>query len=227
MVHASDPLAGEGRWAYRIELMRKQVRELFGKSPNSLDRFALASQICQAEAKKYFVEMTRLGKWRRTGVLWWNVVDGWPQFSDAVVDYYLGKKLAYHYLRRVQQPVCIMIGELADWHHRVVLGNDSRVDVSGRYSIRNAEDGAEILAGEFFGPANENVELGRVPGSHAEHELYLIEWQSNPARGGSAAAIGANHYLAGFPPIDLARYERWLGSIAALSPEFDAEAVAR
>ena len=227
MVHASDPLAGEGRWAYRIELMRKQVRELFGESPTSLDRFALASQICQAEAKKFFVEMTRLGKWRRTGVLWWNVVDGWPQFSDAVVDYYLGKKLAYHYLRRVQQPVCVMIGELADWHHRVVLGNDSRVDVRGRYSIRNAEDGAVVLAGEFFGPANENVELGRVPGSHAEHELYLIEWQSNPARGGSTTTVGGNHYLAGFPPIDLARYERWLCSIAELSPEFDAEAVAR
>ena len=91
--------------------MADQIKELFGIEPDNLEDFALASQISQAEAKKFFVEMVRVKKWRRTGVLWWNVIDCWPQFSDAIVDYYFGRKLAYHYLKRVQQPVCLMVTE--------------------------------------------------------------------------------------------------------------------
>ena len=49
LVHASDPLAGDGPWAYRVELMRSQVREVFGVAPDDLHQFAVASQICQAE----------------------------------------------------------------------------------------------------------------------------------------------------------------------------------
>jgi beta-mannosidase len=51
----------------------------------------LASQISQAEADKFFIELSRMRKWQRTGILWWNLRDGWPIISDAVVDYY-GRK---------------------------------------------------------------------------------------------------------------------------------------
>ena len=27
----------------------------------------------------------------RTGLIWWNLIDRWPQFSDAIVDYYMEK----------------------------------------------------------------------------------------------------------------------------------------
>ena len=40
----------------RIKLMANQVRELFGEIPGDLETFALASQITQAEAKKFFIE---------------------------------------------------------------------------------------------------------------------------------------------------------------------------
>ena len=63
------------------------MSKLFGAVPDDLETFALASQITQAEAKKFFIESTRLRKWRTSGILWWNVIDGWPQFSDAIVDY--------------------------------------------------------------------------------------------------------------------------------------------
>ena len=43
--------------------------------------------------------------------LWWNLLDGWPQVSDAVVDHYFCKKLAYNYIKRSQQPVCLMFDE--------------------------------------------------------------------------------------------------------------------
>ena len=73
-----------------------------------LEQLAMLSQISQAEAKKFFIEQTRLKKWRRTGIIWWNMLDCWPQISDAVVDYYFHKKLAFYYIGRVQQPVCMV-----------------------------------------------------------------------------------------------------------------------
>ncbi len=49
-----------------------------------------------------------------------------PQFSDAIVDYYFAKKLAYHYLRRLRQPITVIIrGRASTSTCRVVVSNDS------------------------------------------------------------------------------------------------------
>jgi beta-mannosidase len=199
--------------------MADQVRELFGVSPDRLEEFALASQVSQAEAKKFFVEMIRLGKWRRAGVIWWNLMDGWPQFSDAVVDYYFQKKLAYHYLRRAQQPVCLMISEPEAWTARVIAGNDSRRAASGTFEVRDASTGERLLGGAFGVDAGENRELGVVRVSRGEQRLLLLEWQME------AGAFG-NHSLLGSPPFSLDRYRSWLPAIARLEPRFDPSGVA-
>ena len=95
--------------------MVDQVRDMFGTECESLEQLAMLSQISQAEAKKFFIEQTRLKKWRRTGIIWWNMLDCWPQISDAVVDYYFHKKLAFYYIGRVQQPVCMVCAEPENW----------------------------------------------------------------------------------------------------------------
>ncbi|PIX46176.1 MAG: hypothetical protein COZ57_13300 [Armatimonadetes bacterium CG_4_8_14_3_um_filter_66_20] len=209
-----------GPYQYRVKLMADQIYELFGVAPDNLADFALASQISQAEAKKFFVEITRLRKWRRTGVLWWNVLDCWPQFSEAIVDYYYGKKLAYHYLRRVQQPVCLMIDEPESWHCRVVAGNDSRQPAEGRFRIWDADSGETLLEGEFRTQANENQELGRLRLSHGDQRLFLLEWEV-------AGRTFGNHYLLGTPPVSLARYRAWLEAIASLPDGFEAASIAK
>lgn len=81
-----------GPYSYRIRLAYSQVETLFGKAESDLADFVKESQISQAEAKKYFIERFRIGKWRRTGILWWNLVDGWAQVSDAIVDWSLHQK---------------------------------------------------------------------------------------------------------------------------------------
>ncbi|MBQ7372980.1 MAG: glycoside hydrolase family 2, partial [Clostridia bacterium] len=86
MVHQTVPGGGWVSEWNRIKLMAYQVRELFGFIPDNLEDFSVCSQISQAEALKFFVEFTRLNKWQKSGILWWNLLDCWPQFSDAVVD---------------------------------------------------------------------------------------------------------------------------------------------
>ena len=99
--HDTDYLPHGERGYNRNRLMADQVKILFGREPEDLETFSRLSQIVQAEAKKFFVERTRIKKWRRTGIIWWNMLDGWPQISDAVVDYYFVKKRAFDYIRRV------------------------------------------------------------------------------------------------------------------------------
>jgi len=211
--HAVDHWRTRRREYDRNELMVKQVREFFGAEPATLREFAMASQIVQAEALKFFIEHSRLRWPVCSGILWWNLLDCWPQLSDAVVDYYFGKKLAYYYIRRAQQPLCLMIGEAIGWEAPVVVGNVGPRERRGSYRIRDAASGTEVLAGAFVAAPNANTALGRIPYSHGEQAVLLLEWTSDEGH-------GCGHYLAGSPPFDLARYrDSWLPALAALSPE--------
>ncbi len=217
-LHSTDPMVGISGIRYRIQLMADQLLEVFGAIPEDLDTFALASQIVQAEAKKFFVELFRQRKWRTSGVLWWNMIDGWPQFSDAVVDYYFGRKLAYHYLKRVHAPVCVIVGEPESWYSRVTGCNDSREPARGRFRIWDADSGQTALEGVLDLPANANAALGQIRAPRGVQKLFLIEWEADGIR-------GVNHYLLGTPPFDLDRYRRWLPALAALDGSFDAARV--
>jgi beta-mannosidase len=204
----------------RIQLMANQIKELFGTIPTDLETFALASQITQAEAVKFFLESTRSRKWQTSGILWWNLLDGWPQFSDAVVDYYFTKKLAYQYIWRVQRPVIILLGEAgAGQTLPVIVSNDSRRPSDVHYFIRDADSGEEIIQGEFTAPANQNWQVGRIHVLTGDQRLFLINWEI----GGESYG---NHYLSGTPPVSLERYRAWLPQIAALPHPFDAGSVA-
>ncbi|MDX9979207.1 MAG: glycoside hydrolase family 2 [Lentisphaeria bacterium] len=214
LLHSTDPMPGVSNITYRIELMHKQVLEVFGEIPDTLEEFAFASQIIQGEAKKFFLEIFRQHKWRKSGVLWWNMVDGWPQISDAIVDYYFGKKLAYHYLKRVHGQLAVIVREPGAWNASVVVSNDSRQARQGTYRIWDADTDETVLAGEFRVPANENAELGTIRTPCSAQRLFLIEWESDGRK-------GCSHYLLGTPPFSLADYRRRLPKIAALDHSFD------
>lgn len=220
ITHCTSPGKSGEAFNYRVKLMADQIRELFGLDPDNLEDFAVASQISQAEAVKFFIETARLKKWSRTGIIWWNVIDGWPQFSDAIVDYYFGKKLAYYYIKRVQAAHCIMVDEPSNWHVRVVAGNDSNRDWVGQYRMWDADTGETLLKGDLNVKANANKTLGQVRISRSDRRLFLIEWTSGSEKMG-------NHYLLGQPPIEFAAYKHWLEKIAALPHGFDASSVGK
>jgi beta-mannosidase len=221
LLHATDPVGGtDSMYRFRLKLMADQIGELFGSIPDDMDDFIIASQISQAEAVKYFVERVRLHKWRTTGVLWWNLLDGWPQFSDAVVDYYRNRKLAYWYIRRVQQPVCLMADEPEDWMVRIKAGNDSNAPASGGYRVRLADSGETLLEGRYEVEANGLRELGAIRTPRSMQGLLLIEWDNDGRSYG-------NHYLVGTPGFSFDKYKGWLKAIAALPDGFDATVVGR
>jgi beta-mannosidase len=209
-LHSTSPIPGVRIYDGRVELMANQVRELFGQVPDDLERFVAASQISQAEALKFFIELFRTHKWRRTGILWWNLLDGWPQFSDAIVDYYGTKKLAYSFVKRAQQPVLVALREPVNWKQEIVACNHTRRTVELRFAVRDV-DTNEILAEDVGIVAADAVtELGSLPYSHGRHRFYELRWTCGGGKGQS-------HYLAGNPPFDLDQYLDWLGR-AGLQP---------
>ncbi len=186
----------------RNDLMINQIKCVFTKVPTDLDRFILASQIIQAEAKKYFIEFWRMNKFDRTGILWWNLRDGWPVISDAIVDYYYRKKLAYHYIKRVQTDVCVMVGDAQADGHPVVIVNDTLEEAEGRFTIKDA-DTEEILYKKVF-RVRKNGKLleGYLPET-TRTRLWLIEWET-------AGKKYRNHYFAYQPHVALDVYLKWL-----------------
>ncbi len=186
----------------RNDLMTNQIKCVFTEVPTDLDRFISASQIIQAEAKKFFIEYWRMHKGERNGILWWNLRDGWPVLSDAVVDYYYRKKLAYHYIKRVQTDVCVMVGDAGESGHPVVVVNDTRQAVDGHFSIRDADTGMILRSGSFRVDENGTAREGFLPPTEAP-ALWLIEWQVGPEK-------FRNHYFAFRPGVELDLYLKWL-----------------
>jgi beta-mannosidase len=189
--------------------MASQVGILFGQVPDHLDDFVFASQVSQAEALKFFIERFRIAKGRRSGILWWNLRDGWPQISDAVVDYYGARKLAYAVIKRVQQDVCVMLDEPVGGKQAVVIVNDTLAPVSAQVKVSCA--GRELLSATVEVPANDRRDLGAVPASGTA-AWYEIEWTAN-------GTAGRNHYLAGPRPFDLPACRAWYAAAGiACSP---------
>ena len=206
------------RDANRNNLMLNQVRILFGEVPTDLDDFIFASQSMQGEAVKYFIELFRGGKFdTRTGILWWNIRDGWPIISDAVTDWYFRPKRAYQYIRNAQADVCAMILDAPGAHgqegagtqegaaHPLVAVNDTREAVSGQVTVRDAASGRVVWKGSFRIPANGRAELARLTAGSPQG-VWLISCTVDGAR----HRTGTNHYLYGEPPFRLSDYRAWL-----------------
>ena len=201
LVHAASMEISWGApYAYRIKLMADQVETLFGMQPDNLKDFSLASQISQAEAKKYFIERFRISKWRRTGIIWWNLIDGWPQISDAVVDYYYDKKLAYYYIKRSQQPVCFMFGEPDDGGSLPLYAvNDTQEAKNARYKVTDITENRSLIESEITIPENTSLHIWNKNMIPNEQHFYLIEWDCGTAR-------GKNHYMTNLLKIDFNDY---------------------
>ncbi len=198
-----EPVPG-ATYSYRIGLMAKQVRAIFTEEPRELERFAAASQISQAEAKKFFIEKFRLGKDFHTGIIWWNLIDGWPQISDAIVDYYGGKKLAYAYIKRSQAPLALMCTEPARGIIKMRGVSDLQRTVTVRWTVRDLTGDALLSSGETELLPNSLTTLACLPHADGESRFYLMEWEYELD---GKTVCGKNHFMSGIEQkLDLDQY---------------------
>lgn len=199
ILHSSDQRHND----YRVMLMEKQVRQLFGDIPTDPEAYIFASQISQAEAAKYFIERIRINRPCKTGIIWWNLLDGWPQISDAVVDYYYVKKLAYHYIKRSQAPFSIIAGEPDNWHITLYACNDTLTQKQGTYEVVDGQTEEVLLRGSFTANINAATPIGKLPVFFSDHKYLIISWVIN-------GESGFNHYICGYPPLQLDTYRRFV-----------------
>lgn len=203
-VHAASPEIGQkSPYVFRIGLTCSQILKLFGKAEDNFSDLIKQSQISQAEAKKYFIEKFRLKKWYCTGIIWWNLLDGWPQISDAVVDYYFCKKLAYHYIKRSQTPLCLMFGEPKGDTLTLYAVNELNCDKNISYTITEMYSGDEIAKGAASAKAGISLPVITINTAENEQKFYLIEWTLDGKK-------YKNHYCTNLLNTD---YKKYLSAI--------------
>ena len=199
LLRASNPLLRrDSSLIKRNDLMTNQIRIMFGGVDTDLDTFIEQSQTVQAEAMKTFCELFRSRKFTRfNGLVWWNVRDGWPQLSDAVVDYYGGKKPAYYALKAVQQDQLAMLRD----DHSAWAVNDTRRPVKGHAIYRDKASGKVLLDCAYEVAANSKTHIGIVPfsGQGLIEIEYFVEGQKY-----------RNHFLYGEPPFKWAEVKEWM-----------------
>ncbi len=216
-----------GKYEYRIALMLRQVavlfsnmpdantgrataeesveyfermKALFGDGEQALDGIAKASQIFQAEAFKFMIERFRIRKATHGGLIWWNLLDGWPQISDAVVDYYFTKKLAYDYIKNSQQPLCLMFDEPTDENKiNLFAANEIPEDKTFSYKVTRINDGVVVCEGEATVNASGILQLDAVTVDPSQKEMFLIEWECD-------GKTYVNHFVNNIRGIDFNTY---------------------
>jgi beta-mannosidase len=211
-----------GGFFYRIRLMTDQVRHMFTDIPRDLATYAKMSQISQAEAFKYFIERFRTAKWRRTGIIWWNLLDGWPQISDAVVNYDFTPKLAYHFIGRVQKPLHMAFSDPADGQFSLVGINDTSKDEVFTYTVKDITGlpvGTDLtsvpslLSGTATIPADTATPVASLPTTGMDDRFLLIEWTDSHGDHTSHFILEPKHldYTTYMQALELCGFDDWHG----------------
>lgn len=206
ILHSSDQNNNDSR----VMLMHNQVIQLFGAVPDNLADYAIASQISQAEAFKYLIERMRVARPKKSGIIWWNLLDGWPQMSDAVVDYYYAKKLAYDYIKRSQAPFAICADEIAKWKLRLYACNDTLTEKAGHLRVFDIDTNETLAELDFTAAKNASTEVAALSIYYSEKRFLVFEWEIDGKK-------DYNHYLCGYPAFDLDTYRAWLRKYQALT----------
>lgn len=92
------------------QLLNMMVNTYFGDySQMSIQEYTLKSQVIQAEIMRHIYDELRARKFRCSGILLWTLSDSYGIHNWSVIDYYLGKRPVYYYLKRSMAPVSIAL----------------------------------------------------------------------------------------------------------------------
>ena len=199
----------------RNEMMRNHVKLMYGEVPSDMNEFALLSQLYQAEALKFFMEHCRAHN-NFHGLLWWNMIDCWPQISDSIVDYYFNKKIAFHYLKRAQQPVLCFVApaDSCGLNNPVYISNHTHGETEVKVTISDGDTGEKLFCANDSAEADCTKIIGTIKGIRSEQRLLVIKYSVNGKE-------YANHFITGFPTYKKQDMLRWFDIIKTLDTPFD------
>lgn len=149
--------------------------------------FVIALNVGCAEIFKDVIEYSRVSRWKKTGVLWWSLMDMWPmQFNYSVIDCDGHRKLPYYWIRQSQQEIALMAvrteidGELA-----LYAVNDTLVDQKPEYTVTAYDENGNaktIASGICNAKANSSVLIQRIAEDDSP-SMWLIDWTVNGGTG--------------------------------------------
>ena len=197
----------------RNVMMRNHVRIMYRDVPEDLEEFAILSQLYQAEALKFMMERCRSIDGFR-GLLWWNMIDCWPQISDSVVDYYFNKKLAFYYMKRCQNPVICFITPIESWDYPVYVSNHTHNFANVRVTVRDGDTDGLLFEDTVTLDPDETSRIGTIKGITSEHRLFVIRYEVDGKE-------YANHFITGMPAYKKEDMLRWFEVIKKLPEPFD------
>lgn len=177
---------------------------MFGEIPQKRSEMVEASQYYQAENAKYVIENMRAQKPDKSGVIWWNLLDGWPGNTEAVVDWYFQKKKAFDVIARSHKPFSLMIFENENGTKSLVAVNDTLQAKQTEYRIIDADSKEVLYEGQIKVEGNGKIAIPLCDAVYFEQRLWIIEWTENGVK-------QFNHYLCGNPVYALEKMRRWYG----------------
>ena len=194
--HATAPFAAEHpSFSFRVNLPLKLVERTFGSFPASFEEFVDKSQIVHAEAMKTFVEQFRVNRNSKGGLMLWNLMDGWPQYSEALIDYYNERKKAYEYVKQASQELCLILPEPTSWRATPVIVNDLSTSASGYWKIFDLANNELLIEGNYSIAGNSCSNLMWFEHRPKAMQMLLLEWSNGNK-------IYYNHALIGNAPYD-------------------------
>ena len=196
--HAPEMEQKPNEHSFILPLTDKHIRNLFGRYAENIDEYCRMSQISQAEAFKYFIERFRVRKPNKTGIIWWNLFDGHPVHSNAVLDYYFVKKLGFHFIKRSQNPCLMMFDEPRYGSMNLVAVNDTQKRCDITYRVLDVMKDTVVTEGKASVEANANLVVEKIA-EIKEKTMLLIEYEINGEK-------FSNHFTCNMPTIDLEEY---------------------
>ena len=162
----------------------------------------MLSQFVHSEGNKFFVENARNGKPYKTGLILWNLLDGWPQFSEALVDFYFDKKPGFTSVSRSYEPVLVTVFENNNSQYQVNVINDTLQDKSVNYKIYDADTNEVFLEGIVNIDKNSNKNLDVLSNIYFEQRCLVIDYSVDGKN-------YKNHFITGYPIYKKDDFIRW------------------
>ena len=60
-----------------------------------------------------------------------------------------------------------------------------------------------LLEKDFTAPVNSTTVIGRLPMFYSDKRFLILRWETD-------SGTGVNHYVCGYPPLDLNRYMQFM-----------------